>query len=153
MDEHALIAAGLALLGQVWDTGIELGPDGACTLTFDQGLEVALWHDISNSRLHIDADLLDIHAEHRSGIYKRALILNHTAFETAGVTVALDHTHHQLIARSALSLTALEPDTLAERIADVLLATQALHEKLHIDHDDDSGSTIHPAHHSGFIKA
>ncbi|MCB1808564.1 MAG: type III secretion system chaperone [Candidatus Competibacteraceae bacterium] len=157
MDERAIINASLVLVGQVWGAELELSPDGACTLSFEEGLEVALWHDAETGRLHIDADLVDIHAEHRPGIYKRALALNYSAFENAGVVIVLDRENHELMARSILLPTVLEPKILAEQIADVLLAAKALHEQLHLDHSHESDQqhegSEHLAHHSaGFIK-
>lgn len=124
-------------LGDIWGIEIELGSEDAFTIEFEENLTASIRYEEGRAMLHIDVSLLELHADHRPGLYKIALALSYEAFEETGVALTLNPANDDIVAKLAVDIERRRSDEVVERIADCLLTAKALHDRLQVGHEHD----------------
>ncbi len=81
---------GLAVLGRALGFPLALGPERACALRLDDGLECSLEVPDGSSLLHLHCPLLPVPPVDRLAFLERVLALNLYGLETGGAALALD---------------------------------------------------------------
>jgi hypothetical protein len=121
---------GLAVLGRALGFSLELGPEGACALRMDDGLECSLEVPDGSRLLHLYCPLLRVPPGERLAFLERVLTLNLYGVETGGAALALDPDTDRIVLCWSQPPEGMLPEDLAALIAGFIERATALRAQL-----------------------
>ena len=121
---------GLAVLGRALGFPLALGPERACALRLDDGLECSLEVPDGSSLLHLHCPLLPVPPVDRLAFLERVLALNLYGLETGGAALALDPDTDRIVLCWSQPPEGMLPEDLAALIARVIERASGLRAQL-----------------------
>jgi hypothetical protein len=121
---------GLAVLGRALGFPLALGPERACALRLDDGLECSLEVPDGSSLLHLHCPLLPVPPVDRLAFLERVLALNLYGLETGGAALALDPGTDRIVLCWSQPPEGMLPEDLAALIAGFIERASGLRAQL-----------------------
>jgi hypothetical protein len=130
MDALESVDRGLAVLGRALGLSLALGPERACGLRLDNGLECSLEVPEGSSVLHLYCPLLPVPPDDRLAFLEDVLALNLYGLQTGGASLALDPDADRIVLCWSQPPEGMLPEDLAALISGFVERATALKARL-----------------------